>query len=135
VVDVRHNFGGETFGYPPVADALVEGATAWPEGLYLITGRNTFSAASLFAADLTARADVTVVGEPMGGSPSLYGNADDVTLPYSGLVISVATELFEPVVGDDRLEIPVDLPAPLSLADFLAGRDPAMAAIADEPTD
>jgi len=135
IVDIRHNFGGETFGYPPVADALVERSPDWPGGLYLITGRNTFSAASLFAADLTARADVTVVGEPMGGSPALYGNADDVVLPWSGLVVSVATELFEPVPGDDRLELPVDLAAPITLADFLAGRDPAMAAIADEPTD
>ena len=135
IVDIRHNFGGETFGYPPVADALVERASAWSGGLFLITGRNTFSAASLFAADLTARADVTVVGEPMGGSPALYGNADDVALSWSGLVVSVATELFEPVPGDDRLELPVDLAAPISLADFLAGRDPAMAAIADAPTD
>jgi hypothetical protein len=135
IVDIRHNFGGETSGYPPVADALVERSPAWPGGLYLITGRNTFSAASLFAADLTARADVTVVGEPMGGSPALYGDADDVTLPWSGLVVSVATELFEAVPGDDRLELPVDLAAPITLADFLAGRDPVTAAIADEPTD
>jgi hypothetical protein len=135
VVDIRHNFGGETFGYPPVADALVERAADMPAGLYLITGRNSFSAASLFAADLTARADVTVVGEPMGGSPALYGDADDVALPWSGLVLSVATELFEPVPGDDRLELPVDLAAPMTLADFLAGRDPALAAIVDEPAD
>ena len=129
VVDIRHNYGGETFGYPPVADALAAAAPAWSGGLFLITGRNTFSAASLFAADLTTRANVTVVGEPMGGSPSLFGNARDVSLPYSGLVVNVATEFFEPVAGDDRLQIEPDLPVPLTLADFLAGRDPALAAI------
>ena len=129
IVDVRHNYGGETFGYPPVADALAAAATGWSGGLFLITGRNTFSAASLFAADLTSRAHVTVVGEPMGGSPSLFGNARDVRLPYSGLVLNVATEFFQPVAGDDRLELPPDLLVQLSLADFLAGRDPALAAI------
>ena len=129
IVDVRHNYGGETFGYPPVADALAAAAPAWSAGLFLITGRNTFSAASLFAADLTSRAHVTVVGEPMGGSPSLFGNARDVTLPYSGLVLNVATEFFQPVPGDNRLELPPDLPVQLSLAGFLAGRDPALAAI------
>ena len=129
IVDIRHNYGGETFGYQPLADALVAAAPGWSRGLYLITGRNTFSAASLFAADLTARARVTVVGEPMGGSPSLFGNARDVSLPYSGLVLNVATEFFQPVTGDDRLELSPDLPVQLSLADYLAGRDPALGAI------
>lgn len=129
VVDIRHNFGGETFGYPPVANALVDRAPSWSGGLFLVTGRNTFSAASLFTADLAARAEVTVVGEPMGGSPALFGDPEDVRLAWSGLVVSVATELFQPVAGDDRLELPVDLPVPTTLADFLAGRDPALAAI------
>lgn len=129
IVDIRHNYGGDSFGYVPVSDALVAGAPAWTKGLFLITGRNTFSAASLFTADLTNRARVTIVGEPMGGSPNLWGNARDLSLPSSGIVISVATEYFQPVPGDQRIEIGVDRPVPLTLADFLAGRDPALASI------
>jgi len=129
IVDVRHNYGGETLGYPPLVVALVKDAPSWSDGLYLIAGRNTFAAASLFTADLTYQTSVTVVGEPMGGSPSLYGNPTDETLPYSGLVVSVATQLYQPVSGDARLEIEPDLPVSLTLADFLAGRDPALEAI------
>lgn len=129
IVDIRHNYGGDSFGYVPVADALVARSSALTRGLFLITGRNTFSAASLFTADLTNRTRVTTVGEPMGGSPNLWGNARDLSLAASGIVISVATEYFQPVPGDERIEIEVDRPVPLTLADFLAGRDPALASI------
>lgn len=133
IVDIRHNFGGESFGYQSVVDALVAGAAGRTRGTFLITGRNTFSAASLFTAALKDRTAVTIVGEAMGGSPALFGNARDLTLPYSGLVVNVATEFFQPVSGDTRLGIAPDLDVPLHLADFLAGRDPALAAIEATP--
>ncbi len=129
IVDIRNNYGGETSGYPPVADALVANSAAWTDGLFLVTGRNTFSAASLFAASVTSRARVIVVGEPMGGSPSLFGDARDLSLPYSGLTVSVATEYYEVVPGDDRTEITPDLPVSLSAGDYFAGRDAAREAI------
>ncbi len=129
IVDIRHNYGGDSFGYVPVSDALATGAATWKKGLYLITGRNTFSAAALFTADITNRAPVTIVGEPMGGSPNLWGNARDLALTDSGIVINVATEYFQPVPGDQRIGTGVDRPVPLTLADFLAGRDPALDSI------
>lgn len=50
---------------------------------YILTGGNTFSAASLFTKALKPQPDVTVVGEETGGSA--YGNSawliPDVTLP------------------------------------------------------
>ena len=107
IVDVRHNFGGETPGYLPVAAALVEHAAAWPAGIAVITGRNTFSAATLFTADLAAQTKVTIVGEPMAGSPTLYANTRDVKLPNSGIALSIATQYYEVVPGDQRLEIPL----------------------------
>lgn len=129
IVDIRHNFGGETDGYLPIAEALAAGAAAWPDGLFVMTGRNTFSAATLFAADLAARTEVTIVGEPMGGSPTLYGDTEEVTLPWSGIALTVATGYYEVVEGDTRIDLPVDLPVSLTLADYLAGRDPALEAI------
>ena len=133
VVDIRHNYGGESFGYQSVVDAMAAGAAGRTRGTFLITGRNTYSAASLFTAALTDRTDVTIVGEAMSGSPALFGNARDVTLPFSGIVINVATEFFQPVPGDERLRIAPDRAVPLHLADFLAGRDPALEAIQGTP--
>ncbi|HEV7333425.1 MAG TPA: S41 family peptidase [Flavisolibacter sp.] len=60
----KHNFNGTT---------------------YILTGGNTFSAATLFAKSLQAQDDVIVVGEETGGGA--YGNSawliPDVTLPHT----------------------------------------------------
>lgn len=54
---------------------------------YILTGGNTFSAASLFAKSLRDQENVTVVGEETGGGA--YGNTawliPDVTLPNTGV--------------------------------------------------
>lgn len=54
---------------------------------YIITGGNTFSAASLFAHSLREQDDVVIVGEETGGGA--YGNTawliPDVTLPNTGV--------------------------------------------------
>ncbi len=128
VVDVRHNYGGETSGFPWLVDALVAAADDLPGGIAVLTGRNTFSAATLFVTELQAATAITIVGEPMGGSPSLYGNARDVRLPFSGLVANIATQFYEPVVGETRLQVDPDVAVALTLADWLAGRDPVLTA-------
>jgi hypothetical protein len=129
VVDLRHNYGGETYAYAPLLAVLTSPGISGKE-LYVITGRNTFSAASLFAAEVDRETDALFVGEPMGGSPNLYGNSRDVSLPYSRLVVSVATEYFVRSTPDDeRLKIDPEIPTSLSAADYFAGRDPALEAI------
>ena len=56
-----------------------------------------------------------------------------MSLPFSGIVVNVGTEFFQPVPGDERLGIAPDRAVPLHLADFLAGRDPALAAVQRAP--
>jgi C-terminal processing protease CtpA/Prc len=134
VVDIRHNFGGEVQALSPMLTAIATPADASPGRLFLITGRNTFSAASMFAGMLQARTDLTIVGEPMGGSPNLWGNARDIKLDHSGLVVSVATTFeLATTEGDDRPTIEPDLPVPLTFADWSAGRDAALDGILSRP--
>ena len=134
VVDIRHDFGGEVRALQPVVQVLKRLDVERPGRLFLITGRNTFSAASLFAAELEAGTSVTIVGEPMGGSPNAWGDAEDVTLPWSGLSVSVAT-LFELATTpeDVRLTIEPDVSVPLTFDDWTAGRDAALDAILARP--
>jgi C-terminal processing protease CtpA/Prc len=134
VIDIRHNFGGEVRALEPILAAFATPEYATRGRLFLITGRNTFSAASIFAAKLQARTAVTIVGEPMGGSPNMWGNPRDIKLDHSGLVVSVAT-LFElaTTVDDDRSTIEPDLSVPLNFADWSAGRDAALDAIRARP--
>ena len=134
VVDIRHNYGGEVRDLTPVVDALDTPNIDQPGRLFLITGRNTYSAACLFAAELEARTAVTIVGEPMGGSPNLWGDPDEIKLPWSGLTIGVST-MFElaTTMDDVRLTIDPDLAVPLTYTDWAAGRDPALEKIRARP--
>lgn len=127
VVDIRHNYGGEVRALAPVVDALDTPAIDRPGRLFLITGRNTYSAAGMFAAELKARTSVAIVGEPMAGSPNLWGDPDEMNLPWSGLTIGVATMFELATTADDvRLTIDPEVPVPLTFADWASGRDRAL---------
>ena len=130
IVDLRHNYGGELSALEPFATALyADSKVDRADGLYVITGRNTFSAGSLLVARLKDEG-VTIVGEPMSGCPTTYGDPSDVLLPYSAIDVSVATELSVGVrADDDRLTIEPDVIAPLTLENWLDKRDPALEAI------
>jgi C-terminal processing protease CtpA/Prc len=127
ILDVRHNYGGEVSALEPVIDAFGAFATGHRKSLYLITGRNTFSAGSLLVARLDAETDAVIVGEPMGGCPTAWGNSRDFELPHSGIVVSVST-FFEIGVdpADTRLTIEPDIPATLTPDEWANGVDPAL---------
>jgi hypothetical protein len=130
VLDLRHNYGGEVRELASIQRTFEDPAVDRPGRLFVITGRNTFSAGSLLASRLEASTSAIVVGEPMGGCPTAYGNARDVHLPWSGIVVGVASLLEVGVTVDDtRATIQPELPAELTLPDWLAGRDPALRAI------
>jgi hypothetical protein len=129
VLDVRHNFGGEVSALDPIVSLFSSPALDRPNGLFLIESRNTFSAGSLLVARLDRTAAV-IVGEPMGGCPTLWGDARELLLPFSGIDVSVASELSVGVrADDDRKTIEPDVIATLSLENWLDGRDPALEAI------
>ena len=130
VLDLRHNYGGEVSALDPMLDMFEDPAIDQPGRLYLITGRNTFSAASLLVARLDARTEATIVGEPMGGCPTAYGNSSDLTLPFSGIVVSVSGMLEIGVsAGDTRATIEPDIPAILTWDEWADGSDPALGII------
>jgi len=130
IVDLRLNYGGEIPSVAPLLAALQDPAVSRPGHLFVITGRNTFSAASMLLAQLQATTSAIIVGEPMGGCPNPNGNARPLTLPYGGLVVEVGTKQEATISADDhRLQIPPTLPARLTPAAWLAKQDPALDAI------
>ena len=135
VIDLRHNSGGDNTTLGPLERALGDPAIDRPGRLFAIIGRVTFSAAANFATDLEQDSSVTFVGEPMGGSPNLYGDTRPVTLPVSGQTLYMATRYWERSTPDDaRITIEPDIPVDLSSADYFAGRDPALEAILEAST-
>ena len=130
VLDLRHNYGGEVSEVDRMMGLFHDPAVDRADRLYVLTGRNTFSAASLLVARLDRDTDASIVGEPMGGCPTAYGNSRDLTLPSSGIVVSVASMLEVGVSADDtRSTIEPDVPSPLTADDWAHGSDPALGMI------
>jgi len=127
VLDMRHNYGGEVSAVDPMLELFKDPAVNRPDRLFIITGRHTFSAASLFVARADRDTEASIVGEPMGGCPTAYGNPEEIRLPLSGIVVDVADMLEVGVAADDeRQTIEPDIAAPLTADEWAQGSDPAL---------
>ncbi|HYD11264.1 MAG TPA: hypothetical protein VEC11_00285 [Allosphingosinicella sp.] len=143
VVDLRFNIGGDLNIARDFMQALPGIAQ---DRVYAITSGRTFSAAisSLGYLKQAAGDRLTIVGEPIGDRLEFWAEGDIMTLPGLGAMLLYANERHNYMTGCPEQdchgsirEHPIrvrslqpDIPAALTWADFQAGRDPAMAAIA-----
>jgi hypothetical protein len=135
VVDLRHNTGGNFHRNEP----LIEGIRKRPEinqdgKLFVITSRTTFSAATIAAIDLKRETHAILVGEPSRGKPNGYSDEKHLYLPNSNVTVNYSPLYREamPELGDAAY-LPVDLPVERTFDDYVAGRDPLLAAILAHP--
>lgn len=129
VLDLRHNGGGDNTTLGPLEAALSDPAIDRPGRLFVLIGRCTFSAAANLATDLE-RTSAVFAGEALGGSPNLYGDATEIPLPWGDLTLQMATRYWERSgAKDPRVTIEPDLAVPLTAGEYLAGRDPVLAAV------
>ena len=133
IVDVRRNNGGSGSLNRPLVRALIAFEQSGAgHRVYVITGRNTFSAAQNFINDVERMTDATFAGEPSSSRPNFVGEDTELRLPYSGIVGSMSSRYFQdsdPL--DDRQWIAPDIPVRLSSQDYFANRDPVLAAVLD----
>lgn len=130
VLDLRHNYGGEVSAIEPLLALFRDPAVNRADRLFVVTGRNTYSAASIFVARLDAETQAVIVGEPMGGCPTTFDDAGELNLPYSGIGVEISRALVVGISADDpRQTIEPDLPTPLTFDDWKARVDPALDAI------
>lgn len=133
IVDVRHNNGGDSGLLPPLVRTMVWWEEESPEHrIWMVTGRNTFSAAQQFINHVERWTDAVFVGERSSSRPNHSGESTALVLPWSGVRGSISSRYFQdsdPL--DGRQWIDVDLRAPLAAEDYFAGRDPVMEAIAE----
>ena len=74
-------------------------------------------------------ADVVFVGEPSASRGNVYGDSKKIVLPNSHLTVRVSSLYWQQSdPRDTRPFIEVNVSAPLTFADYAAGRDPALAA-------
>lgn len=135
VIDMRWNGGGNTFLVRPLIHGLIRCDKINQKGkLYVIIGRNTFSAAQNTVTDIEMNTQVTFVGEPTGSSPNFIGETIRFSLPHSKMDGSISDLWWQrswPM--DYRPWIAPELYAPPSFALFKDNRDPAMEAILGPP--
>jgi C-terminal processing protease CtpA/Prc len=130
VLDLRHNYGGEVSALQPIADLMADPSVDRPGRLFVLTGRNTYSAASLLVARLDAQTNATIVGEAMAGCPTSYGDPDPIRLPFSGIQVDVSRMLEIGVDAEDhRPTIEPDIPARLTYEAWRAKVDPSLEAV------
>jgi hypothetical protein len=81
----------------------------------------------MLLARLEAHTGAVLLGEPMAGCPTFYGDVVELPLPNSGLALLV-TEMLEVGIdpNDTRSNIELDAVAELSQEDWENGTDPAL---------
>jgi hypothetical protein len=143
IVDLRFNMGGDL----NLARDFMAALPGIARGqLYAITSGRTFSAAiaSLGYLKQAAGARLTIVGEPIGDRLEFWSEGNFIRLPGLGAAMLYASERHNYTTGCPEADchaairlhpirvrsLAPDLPTPLTFADYAAGRDPAMDAIA-----
>jgi hypothetical protein len=127
VIDMRQNGGGDFLkGRKHLIQPLKKRASLDEKGkLFVIVGRQTFSAAMVNAIDFRKETHALLVGEPIGERPNSYSENDEMTLPNSRLVVSYSTEYYKFLEEDLPAVLPDQRIDP-DWAAFKAGRDPVM---------
>lgn len=130
VVDCRWNGGGNSFLNKPLTHGILKSKVNKKGGLFVVIGRQTFSACQNFVTDLERECEAIYVGEPSGSRPNFVGESIRFSLPYSKMTGTISDLYWQrswPM--DNRMWIAPDLPTPPSFEMLRKNLDPAMEAI------
>jgi tetratricopeptide (TPR) repeat protein len=127
ILDLRHNHGGDGSLLRPILKTLQSFEIMNPQGkVFVIIGRETFSAGHNLLTEITKSIDPILVGEPSGSKPNHIGEAGWYQLPYSGLMGLVSTQFHQDSKPEDnRKWIAPHIPVSLSSSDYFNGNDKA----------
>jgi hypothetical protein len=139
VLDVRGNTGGESFYNRQLLLGIIRRTRLDQRGkLFVVIGRNTYSAAMNLVNELERYTNATFVGEPTGSPPAFFGDHRSFTLPNSGSSVNVSSLWWQTMnPRDKRPFVAPQIYAEESADHSRAGRDPALDAIfarAERPT-
>ncbi len=131
VIDVRFNEGGNGNLLKPLIHEFVKRGPQLPRGrLYIITGPQTFSAATYFVGLMLKHTEAVTVGDITAGPLNWCSDVFKFTLPHSRLFVDVSTMCWqEGHATDDRGYYPPDVYVPTTAKAFFSGEDPALQAI------
>jgi hypothetical protein len=123
VIDVRHNNGGTAELVDPLLETLQQFTSLPDAQLYILTGRNTFSAAQIFISKVDRRMKPVFVGEMSSSKPNFVGEENGIELPHSHAICSISNRYHETIPGDVRQGVEPQLKILLTSTDYFIGRD------------
>jgi len=126
VIDMRENGGGD---FTLVREHLLPGlkqrsAINRTGHLFVVIGRDTFSAAMSNATDFRKETKAILVGEPIGERPNSYQENRQLVLPNSLLTVSYSTQYYKFL--DHVSEVTPDKRINPNWLSYKLGRDPVM---------
>jgi tetratricopeptide (TPR) repeat protein len=131
VIDMRWNGGGNTLLTQHLLHHLIASKRLSQRGaLFVIIGRQTFSAAQNTVTAIERETSAIFVGEPTGSRPNFIGEGIGFELPYSK-VRANASDLFWQTAWptDHRTWTAPDVYAPPTFEAYHRNQDPALDAI------
>lgn len=125
ILDLRHNHGGDGSLLTPLLKTLERFEIMNPQGkVFVIMGRETFSAGHNLLTEITKNTHPILVGEPSGSKPNHIGEAGWFQLPYSGLMGLVSTQFHQDSKPEDnRKWIAPHIPVSLTSTNYFNGYD------------
>jgi hypothetical protein len=131
VIDLRHNSGGDGSITPPMVATAALFEALRPDGkVFILMGRNTFSAGHDLLVDLTRFTHPILVGEPSGTRPNAIGEAGWFNLPYSQQTGVISSQFHQNSSAEDhRIWLAPDVPVSLSSAAYFNGQDTVLDAV------
>lgn len=128
ILDLRHNHGGNGAILPPMLKTIINFEVMNPDGkIFVLMGRETFSAGQNLLTDITKYTNAILVGEPSGSKPNHIGEAGWFRLPYSGLMGLISTQFHQTSKAEDhRKWITSHIPISLASKDYFNGTDKAL---------
>lgn len=127
IVDLRHNNGGNTFTYIELLRTIVAFGTKPGHAVYVLIGRNVYSACANLVTDLERLVRPVFLGEPTSGAGNQWGDESAFVLPYSGIMGSfsgVKWQLSHP--WDQRRSVVPQVPVQLTATAYFGAQDPVL---------
>ena len=94
ILDLRGNSGGNAYLLQPLINGLAKGRLARDKKIFVLTGRNTFSAAVQNAYSMKTKANAILIGEETGGNLNHFGAIKTEKLS-NGYYMTYSTKLFQ----------------------------------------
>jgi len=130
VIDLRFNGGGNNGLNKAVVIQLIKSRLNSRGKFFVITGRETFSAAQNLVNQIEKYTEATFVGEPTAAHPNHYGDNRPFTLPNSQLTVRASSLWWQDLdPRDERVWTAPEIAVELSSEDYRKNIDPAMDAV------